>query len=123
MNPLVLLLLKQWPVGLPVVATKNGGPSEFLKRGREELGVLVDPEDIFSIIKGLERLMLNPEYRRELSSKVSDYVENYYTWLATAKKYLKTIEERLKIEPLIPAIPEFFLKGGKPEPLFDSYCF
>ncbi|MDK2953939.1 glycosyltransferase [Kosmotoga sp. DU53] len=117
-EPFGLAPLEAMACGLPVVATKNGGPSEFLKRGREELGVLVDPEDIFSIIKGLERLMLNPEYRRELSSKVSDYVENYYTWLATAKKYLKTIEERLKIEPLIPAIPEFFLKGGKPEPLF-----
>ena len=60
-EPFGLAPLEAAASGLPVVVTKNGGPSESMCQGDEEYGVLVDPADPEDIAKGLQRVLCNPE--------------------------------------------------------------
>lgn len=77
--------------GLPVVATKNGGPSESLKQGDKEYGVLVDPEDPADIARGLERLLCD-ENQWKLAQVGQQRVLKSYT-SNTAQNYLSVIEQ------------------------------
>jgi sucrose-phosphate synthase len=52
-EPFGLAPLEAMAAGLPAVVTKNGGPSESLREGDEEYGVLVDPGDPEEVAAGL----------------------------------------------------------------------
>ncbi|AKI97524.1 glycosyltransferase [Kosmotoga pacifica] len=117
-EPFGLAPLEAMACGLPVVATRNGGPSEFLKRHGVEYGVLIDPENTASIANGLKRLILDKDFNRELTARISEYVGKYYSWKATARGYLEVIEEKMKHRNEVPEIPEFFLTGGEAPSLF-----
>lgn len=92
-EPFGLAPLEAAAAGLPVVATKNGGPSESLRKGDEEYGVLVDPEDPTDIARGLERLLCNEKEWEHFAQAGQQRVLKFYTWEATAENYLKQIEQ------------------------------
>jgi sucrose-phosphate synthase len=96
--------------GLPVVVTKNGGPSENLLKGQHEFGVLVDPEDPHDISEGLLRLIESYETWKRFSDAGIAYVCAKFTWNRAADQYLSVIEELLGQEtPCGPVeIPPWF---------------
>ncbi len=92
-EPFGLAPLEAALAGLPVVATKNGGPTESLRRGEEEYGVLVDPESFKDIANGLEKIICNPDVWEDLHKHGQKHVLENYTWKRTAKGYLEQMEK------------------------------
>ncbi|MFN6500839.1 MAG: glycosyltransferase [Nostoc sp. DedQUE01] len=94
-EPFGLAPLEAAVAGLPVVATKNGGPSESLRQGNKEYGVLVDPEDAADIARGLERLLCDAQEWEYFAQAGQQRVLKTYTWECTAENYLSLLEQIL----------------------------
>ncbi len=92
-EPFGLAPLEAAAAGLPVVATQNGGPTESLRAGDREYGVLVDPQDPADIARGLERLLCNAHEWEHFAEVGQQRVLKSYTWEATAENYLALIEQ------------------------------
>ncbi|MBN3873215.1 glycosyltransferase [Nostoc sp. JL33] len=112
-EPFGLAPLEAAVAGLPVVATKNGGPSESFRQGNKEYGVLVDPEDPADIARGLERLLCDAEEWKSFAQAGQQRVLKTYTWESTAENYLTLLDSVLSSpEPrdraeLLPIHPYF----------------
>ncbi len=91
-EPFGLAPLEAMAAGLPAVVTKNGGPSESLREGEEEYGILVDPSDPEEIAAGLFALTANPDRWRRYAEAGYGRVLAKYTWERTAEGYLEAIE-------------------------------
>ncbi|MBW4560894.1 MAG: glycosyltransferase [Mojavia pulchra JT2-VF2] len=92
-EPFGLAPLEAAAVGLPVVATKNGGPSESFRKGDIEYGVLVDPEDAADIARGLERVICDADEWEHFAQAGQQRVLKKYTWETTAEDYLTLLEQ------------------------------
>jgi sucrose-phosphate synthase len=120
-EPFGLAPLEAAASGLPVVATKNGGPTESLREGDTEYGVLVDPEDPADIARGLERVLCNEKEWEYFAEAGRQRVMEFYTWDCTAKNYLSVIEqivsspEARRSTKLLPIHPYFL----NPQPSND----
>lgn len=120
-EPFGLAPLEAATAGLPVVATQNGGPSESLREGDRDYGVLVDPEDSADIARGLERLICNETEWEYFAQAGKERVMKTYTWECTAKKYLSVIEQmvsspKTRRPPTLLPIHPYFLN---PQPNTD----
>jgi sucrose-phosphate synthase len=92
-EPFGLAPLEAAAAGLPVVVTRNGGPSESLKDDDYEYGVLVDPSDPGDIARGLLRVLSNPDTWHTFAQRGRQRVLDRYTWERTAERYLALIQE------------------------------
>ncbi|MBN1247363.1 MAG: glycosyltransferase, partial [Anaerolineae bacterium] len=91
-EPFGLAPLEAAAAGLPLVVTENGGPSESLREGHTEYGVLVDPTDTADIAHGLLRLLDDRETWQGFARRGRQRVLDRYTWERTAEGYLTQIE-------------------------------
>ncbi len=104
-----------------MVATQNGGPSESLRKGDTEYGVLVDPEDAADIARGLERLLCDEKQWEYFAQAGQQRVLKTYTWESTAENYLTLIEQMISSpqgrsrDQLLPIHPYFL----NPQPQTD----
>ncbi|MEH2410040.1 glycosyltransferase [Nostoc sp.] len=94
-EPFGLAPLEAAVAGLPVIATKNGGPSESLRQGNKEYGVLVDPEDPADIVRGLERLLCDAHQWEYFAQAGQQRVLKTYSWDSTAENYLTLLDSIL----------------------------
>jgi len=94
-EPFGLAPLEAMAAGLPVVATRNGGPAESLRDGQKEYGVLVDPEDPQDIARGIVRLTSDPEQWSRIQKAGRQRVQDRYTWARTAQGYLEQAKSLL----------------------------
>jgi sugar/nucleoside kinase (ribokinase family) len=90
-EPFGLAPLEAMAAGLPAVVTKFGGPSESMREGDEEFGILVDPTDPEDVGAGLHTLTSNPEVWERYARAGYDRVLARYTWERTAEGYLQAI--------------------------------
>jgi sucrose-phosphate synthase len=90
-EPFGLAPLEAAAAGLPLVVTANGGPSESLREGGAEYGVLVDPTDPAEIARGLLRLLADRETWESFAQRGRQRVLDRYTWERTAEGYLARI--------------------------------
>ena len=86
-EPFGLTIIEAMACGVPVVATKHGGPSEIIKDG--ENGFLVDPKNSKEMSKKIRMILNDSKLWHKFSEKGRKHVRMNYTWTATAKKYLK----------------------------------
>jgi sucrose-phosphate synthase len=91
-EPFGLAPLEAAAAGLPVVVTANGGPTESLREGETEYGILVDPADPDDIARGLLRLLADRETWETFARRGRQRVQDRYTWERTAEGYLAQIE-------------------------------
>ena len=118
-EPFGLAPLEAAAAGLPVVVTENGGPSESLREGTMEYGVLVDPLDPEDIARGLLRLLNNPDVWATFAERGRRRVQERYTWEQTAQGYVSLIEqivdhpEARRPERRLPIHPYF--RDARPE--------
>jgi sucrose-phosphate synthase len=91
-EPFGLAPLEAMAAGLPAVVTKNGGPSESLREGDEEYGVLVDPGDPEEVAAGLYSLAGNVDRWRRYAEAGYGRVLAKYTWERTAEGYLDAMD-------------------------------
>ena len=90
-EPFGLAPLEAMASGLPAVVTKFGGPSESMREGDEEYGILVDPTDPEDVGGGLHTLTSNPETWEHYANAGYGRVLARYTWERTAEGYLQAI--------------------------------
>lgn len=105
-EPFGLAPLEAMSAGLPVVVTRNGGPSESLHENGLEFGILVDPNDPMDIASGLLRLVTSDTKWQTMRRLGRERVLEKYTWERTAEGYLPHLAARAG-ERL--AIPAYFL--------------
>ena len=116
-EPFGLAPLEAAAAGLPVVVTANGGPSESLREGDTEFGVLVDPADPGDIATGLERILLAPGAWERFAAAGRQRVLDRYTWSRTAAGYLDALAAAPDPPPetLLPIHPFFRDPESGPE--------
>ena len=90
-EPFGLAPLEAMAAGLPAVVTKFGGPSESMREGDEEYGILVDPTDPEDVGAGLHALTSNAEVWERYARAGYGRVLARYTWERTAEGYLGAI--------------------------------
>jgi sucrose-phosphate synthase len=109
-EPFGLAPLEAMSCGLPAVVTRNGGPSESLREGKRECGVLIDPASPEDIAQGLLRVLESAEAWAHFQQAGVQRVLSRYTWERTAQGYLDVIEDVLRgtaYAGQLP-IPEYF---------------
>ncbi len=109
-EPFGLAPLEAMSCGLPVVVTKNGGPSESMRDARREFGVLVDPTDPEDVARGLLRVIKSERAWNYFHRAGMERVLSRYTWERTAEGYFWVIESLLDEEAHTGdlEIPEYF---------------
>lgn len=94
-EPFGLTVIEAMSCGLPVAATRNGGPSEILRENGFKYGFLFDPEDVDSIIATLKKSLMSDKTYKKFSELSVLRVLEKYTWKKTAEDYLKEIKSKL----------------------------
>ncbi len=112
-EPFGLAPLEAMAAGLPVVVTKFGGPSESLREGDQDFGVLVDPTDLADIQNGLYQVLGDEERWHAYAKAGHRRVHERYTWERTAEGYEWVLERVLEVwgeHPIQPrlSIPPYF---------------
>jgi sucrose-phosphate synthase len=95
-EPFGLTILEASACGVPVVATKNGGPSEIIEDG--ETGFLVDPKNRREISSKIKKLIRHRDVWKKISKNAIKNVKKHYTWKASAKKYLRVFKQCVKLK-------------------------
>ena len=98
-EPFGIVILEAWRAGLPVVATRNGGPPEFMRDGED--GVLVDPFDRASLAGALDGLLSDPEQCRALGAAGRRRVAEF-DWPLVAGRYRSLYADVLGRRPRAP---------------------
>jgi len=114
-EPFGLTVVEAMAVGLPVVATQNGGPREITDEGRA--GLLADPHDPAEIAAQFLRLLSDGNTWQTYADRGRERARQAYSWGRTAEGYLRLAGEisdgRRSGDPSFP-IPGFV---ERPDPL------
>jgi sucrose-phosphate synthase len=113
-EPFGLAPMEAMSCGLPAVVTRNGGPSESLREGDREYGVLVDPADPQDVAGGLLRLVGSEPTWQAFRQAGIERVLSRYTWDRTAQGYAAVLESLLQ-SPVYPGqepVPDYFTAPG-----------
>jgi glycosyltransferase involved in cell wall biosynthesis len=83
-----IVLLEKMIAGLPIVCSKQSSMSETL----QEAAIYFDCREINSIVLAIERLILDPQLREEMS-KDGFKIASEYTWEKSALKTFRFLED------------------------------
>jgi len=96
-EPFGMVVLEGMLHGLPIVATRVGGPASILKHGRT--GLLVPPKDPRALASALLRLIEDPALRRRLAADAADEVRRQWLWPRIVEKMAAVYAEALADRP------------------------
>ena len=88
-----LTLIESASCGLPVVSTKNGGPSEIIPTC--ENGILVDPLDFREIKTAIVKCLTDEQLWRQYSDSGIISAQKYYSWDRHVDQYMHWVEKSL----------------------------
>ena len=74
-EPFGIAALEAWAAGVPVLAAEVGGLKDFIVPGRN--GLLFDPSDAASLVRGYDRLSRDAELRKRLAANALADVQEY----------------------------------------------
>ena len=91
-EPFGITVLEGWRSGAAVLATRHGGPPEFVADGVD--GLLVDPLDVEAFAGTLARVLADGALRARIGDAGRDRVREF-TWSATTERY-EAVYERIR---------------------------
>jgi len=80
-----MVMLEAMACGVPVVATRFGGPAEVIRDGRE--GLLVDPSEVDELAMAIRELVQDPAHRERMGAEARTRIEGRYSWDVSAEKH------------------------------------
>lgn len=92
-EPFGMVVLEGMRHGLPIVATKLGGPAVILEHGRT--GLLVPAWDSGALAAAILRLVRSPGLRRRLGAAAAGEVRRNWLWPRIAKRMQSVYRETL----------------------------
>ena len=90
-----LTVIESASSGLPVVVTKNGGPSEIIPTCQN--GELVNPLDENEIKKALRNILTNESQWKYYSNNGAINIQKHYSWLSHVNQYVDYVNENLSL--------------------------
>lgn len=90
---LSIATLEAMSCGIPVVATKSGGPEEFVKNGVN--GLLVNANDVQSLTDGILNLLENEQLRKTCIKNTQETVSKCFSLEAMVNEYGKCYSDAL----------------------------
>lgn len=81
-EPFGRTLIEAMAMGIPVIATRSGGPEEIIEDGVN--GLLVDAGDALALADGMEKLMRTPSLARTLGDAGAKRVREHFDLTKTA---------------------------------------
>ena len=105
-EPFGLTLLEASASGLPIVATKDGGPRDIVANCQN--GILVDPTDTRAIAEAIKSLITDGRKWETFSRNGVINVRQLYTWDSHAERYLKeaaSVQQSHRDEKMQKAVP------------------
>lgn len=90
-----LTVIESASSGLPVVVTKNGGPSEIIPTCQN--GILVDPLDVNEIKKAVRTILTDENQWKYYSNNGAINIQKHYSWLSHVNQYVDLINENLSL--------------------------
>jgi len=91
-----IVILEAMASGIPVLATKFGGPPEIVDAG--ENGELVDPTDINAFATAIADLIRDPKKRQAMGDAARRKIEASYCWDKLASRHQQIYARNLDIE-------------------------
>ncbi len=88
-EPFGITLIEASSCGLPIVATKNGGPQDIVENCKN--GILVDPNNRKEIAKAIKAIISDHDKWVNYSKSGRMQAKSIYTWQAHAQKYMSEI--------------------------------
>ena len=88
-----LTIIESASSGLPVVVTKNGGPSEIIPTCQN--GELVNPLDEDEIKKSLRNILTNENLWKYYSNNGAINIQKHYSWVSHINQYVELVNENL----------------------------
>jgi len=86
-EPFGLTLLEASAVGVPIVATCNGGPNDIVENCAN--GILVDPTDSGAIAAAIRTIITDADQWERFSKNGLMNVRKHYTWESHAETYVE----------------------------------
>ena len=88
-EPFGLTLLEAGAVGLPIIATNDGGPQDIIANCKN--GMLIDALDDTSIYRALKLALIDNKQWDEWSKNGIAGTREHYSWQTHARRYLRDI--------------------------------
>ncbi|MBT9330248.1 glycosyltransferase family 4 protein [Paracidobacterium acidisoli] len=90
------VVLEAMAVGIPAIATRWGGPADYL---REDCGILVEPSSREALIDGfaagMQRLISTPDLPAQMGAAGRRRVEEHFNWKRKIEQILEIYNEAL----------------------------
>lgn len=96
-EPFGLTLIEAASTGLPIVATKDGGPADII--GNCENGILVDPSSYQEISHACRQLLVDGDLWNKCSANGINGVRKHYSWPAHCRTTLSAYQSALDNMP------------------------
>jgi len=90
-EPFGITLIEAAACGLPIIATKEGGPADII--GNCENGILVDPTNHQAIADAAISILVDRDLWQQYSSNGINGVRRYYAWEAHCRKAISVYSE------------------------------
>jgi glycogen(starch) synthase len=99
LEPFGIVVLEAWRAGTAVIASSRGGAPEFVRDGED--GLLVDPFDAPALAAALDRVVTQPDVRRDLATAGRARVASF-GWPEITRSYQRIYDRvggRLTVDP------------------------
>lgn len=100
-EPFGLTLIEAASCGLPIVATRDGGPTDIIANC--DNGILIDPTDSREIAGACKSILVDKDLWQKFSQNGINRVQRHYSWASHCERALAAIT---KVRAEMPAVPQ-----------------
>ena len=93
-EPFGQVYLEAMAAGIPVIATRSGGPLSFVvESGEQANGWLCEVDDVNSLAEVIIQAISDERERKRRGKNALSLIEREYSWMKIAERYLQIYQE------------------------------